>query len=226
MKDIHGKAILEYYKGNEDEILMVNNSYGNPEEMPVEIYFRDEIDFSTIEHLALIECEGRILDLGAGAGAHSLVLKERGKDVTALENSQGCVDVMKMSGLDQVVHDDYRKHTEKYDTILALMNGIGIAGKLSGVEAFLKKCKKMLQPMGQILIDSSNVSYLYDDGTPKPKGYFGEVKFQYEYKGEKGEWFDWVYVDQITLGEIVKKAGMNMEILTVDEDDQFLMRIT
>lgn len=226
MKDIHGKAILDYYKGNEDEILMVNNSYGASEEMPVEIYFRDEIDFSTIEHLALIECEGRILDLGAGAGAHALVLNDRGMDVTALEYSQGCVDVMKMSGLNQVVHRDYRKHTEKYDTILALMNGIGLAGKLSGVEAFLKKCKKMLQPMGQILIDSSDVSYLYEDGTPRPKGYFGEVKFQYEYKGEKGDWFDWVYVDQTTLGEIVKKAGMKMEILTVDEDDQFLVRIT
>lgn len=226
MKDIHGKAILDYYKGNEESSLTLHNSYGDPEEMSTEVFFREEIDFTTIEHLALIECEGKILDLGAGAGAHSLVLQDRGQEVYALENSPGCADVMKQSGVDNVILQDYRKHNEKYDTVLVLMNGLGLAGNLKGVPAFLKKCHAMLQPMGQILVDSSDVSYLYEDGLDKPKGYYGEVKFQYEFEGEKGDWFDWVYVDQNTLTEIVLKMGLKIEILHTDENDQYLAKIS
>ncbi|MFT6866989.1 MAG: precorrin-6B methylase 2 [Cyclobacteriaceae bacterium] len=226
MKDIHGKAILDYYKGNEDESLTLHNSYGEPEEMSTEIFFREEIDFTTIEHLALIECEGQILDLGAGAGAHSLVLQAQGKEVYALENSTGCVEVMRQSGVEHVIHQDYQKHKEKYDTVLVLMNGLGLAGKLQGVPAFLKKCKYLLQPMGQILVDSSDLTYLYEDGLEKPKGYYGEVRYQYEYQGEKGDWFDWIYVDQHTLSEIVLKLGMKIEILHIDENDQYLAKIS
>ncbi|MFY0601870.1 MAG: class I SAM-dependent methyltransferase [Cyclobacteriaceae bacterium] len=226
LKDIHGKAILDYYKGDEDQSLIIHNSYGDPEEMPVEVFFREEIDFSALEHLALIECEGKILDLGAGAGAHSLVLQDRGLDVHALEYSDGCAEVMILSGVNEVIHKDFRRHTEKYDTVLALMNGMGLAGNLNGVSSFLKKCKSLLNPMGQILIDSSDLSYLYEDGLEKPKGYYGEVRYQYEYKGEKGDWFDWLYVDQGSLSNVVSKLGLNLEILHTDENDQYLARIT
>lgn len=226
MKDIHGKAILDYYKGDEDASLILHNSYGEPEEMPIEVFFREEIDFTTIEHLALIESEGKILDLGAGAGAHALVLQDRGLDVHAMEYSEGCAAVMKQSGVDKVIYGDYRKHTDQYDTILVLMNGLGLAGKLSSISSFLKKCKSMLLPMGQILIDSSDLSYLYEDGLEEPKGYYGEVRYQYEYLEEKGDWFDWIYVDQKTLIEIVTKMGLKIEILHTDENDQYLARIS
>ena len=226
MKDIHGKAILDYYQGKEESSLILHTSYGESEEMPVEVFFRDELDFKTLEHLALIECSGKVLDLGAGAGAEALVLQSRGFEVYALEYSPGCVQVMQQSGVDHVLFEDYRTHHGKYDTILALMNGLGLAGTLAGVPAFLTKCMSLLNPGGQLLIDSSDISYLYEDGLEKPAGYYGEVRYQYEYQGERGDWFDWVYVDQETLAEIVGKLGLLLEILMTDENDQYLARIT
>ena len=224
MKDIHGKAILDYYKGNEEATLLLHTSYGEPEEMPVEVFFRDEIDLSTLEHLALIECKGKTLDLGAGAGAHSLILQSRGFDVHALENSPGCIEVMQKSGVRHCIKQDFRTYHGEYDTILVLMNGLGLAAKLDKVPAFLNKCMSLLKPKGQLLIDSSDISYLYED-IPRPKGYYGEVRYQYEYQEEKGDWFDWVYVNQKALRDIVSRTGLSVEILMTEETEQYLARI-
>lgn len=226
MKDLHGKAILDYYKGEEEATLLIHTSYGEVEEMPVEVFFRDELDFTTLEHLALIESRGKVLDVGAGAGAHALALQSRSIDVVALEYSPGCVEVMQKSGVEQVVFGDYRTHTGKYDTALVLMNGLGLAGTIEEVPAFLKKCMSLLNPEGQLLIDSSDINYLYEDGLAKPAGYYGEVRYQYEYMGEKGDWFDWVYVDQMSLERIVSELGLTLEILLTDENDQYLARIS
>ena len=225
MKDLHGKAIRDFYEGNQDALLTIHNNYDVPEEMPVEVSFRDELDFSTLEHLALIECKGKVLDLGAGAGALSLVLKARGFDVIPLENSEECIKVMKALGLPNCIYADYQDFQGKYDTILVLMNGLGLAGKLAAVPSFLKKCMSLLNPNGQLLIDSSDISYLYQD-LQKPEGYYGEVAYQYEYLGEKGDWFDWVYVDQKNLKRITDKLSLQLEILLTDENEQYLARIT
>ncbi|MFY0607759.1 MAG: methyltransferase [Cyclobacteriaceae bacterium] len=206
--------------------LVLHNSYGEPEDMPVEVFFREEEDLSTLEHLALIECKGKILDLGAGTGVHSLILQARGKDVTALENSPGCAYVMRHSGVKRVVFEDYRNHTNRYDTLLLLMNGLGLAGTNAGLIPMLNQCKNLLNPGGQILVDSSDISYLYEDGLEKPEGYYGEIRYQYEYKQKKGEWFDWLYADQDTLIAEAAKAKMSVEILHTDENDQYLACLT
>jgi len=225
LKDIHGKAIVDYYQGKSQSPLLLHTSYGSVEEMPVEVFFREEEDLSVLDLLALLECSGKVLDLGAGAGVHSLILASRGFDVTALENSPGCVEVMKQSGVPKVIGEDYRQHRGKYDTLLVLMNGLGLAGKLAGVKPFLMQCMSLLKEGGQILIDSSDISYLYELSIPKPEGYYGEIRYQYEYKGQKSDWFDWVYVDQQTLTEIGKEMGLEVEVLHTDENDQYLARI-
>lgn len=226
MKDIHGKAIVDYYQRKAKSPLYLHTSYGETDEMPVEVFFREEEDLSVIELLALVECQGKVLDLGAGTGVHSLILQSRGFDVYALDNSPGCVEVMAQSGVSKIVREDYRMHSEKYDTVLILMNGLGLAGKLNGVKPMLEKCRKMLRKGGQILVDSSDISYLYESDIPKPEGYYGEIRYQYEYKNEKGDWFDWVYVDQDSFSKIIKTMGLEAEVLHTEETDQYLMRIT
>ena len=223
MKDAHGKAILDYLHGNEEATLLLHNNYGEPEEMPAAVFFRDEFDFTTLEHLALIECKGKVLDVGAGAGALAIVLQERGFDVHALENSEGCIQAMKQIGVQNIINSNFEKHTGKYDTVLVQMNGLGLAGTLANVPSFLKKCMSLLNSEGQLIIDSSDISYLYEDELPEDS-YFGEVQYCYEYTGEMGDWFDWVYVDPTKLMEIVNEMGLSIEILT-EENDQFLARI-
>ncbi|MEQ8241618.1 MAG: class I SAM-dependent methyltransferase [Cyclobacteriaceae bacterium] len=224
--DIYGEAVKDFYQNQFIAPLLLNNSYGEPEEMPIEVFFREEVDLSTIDHLALIECSGKILDVGAGTGVHSLILQERGFHVVALENSPRCVEVMTQSGIEKVINIDFRKHYEKYDTLLVLMNGLGLAGKLKNLTTTLQHFKSLLTKGGQILIDSSDISYLYEGAEFPSTHYFGEVSYQYEYKKKKGTWFDWLYVDQDTLSKHAKQAGLKLEILMTEENDQYLAHLS
>lgn len=228
MKDIHGQAILDFQNGNRTSKLLINNTYGEPEEMPVEVYFRSVEEFSEIESKAMSLCKGRILDIGAAAGSNVLALQNVGKEAHALELSLGCVEVMKARGISNVIFEDYKKHAGKYDTLLLLMNGIGIADTLNEIPGFLTTCKRLLNPHGQILLDSSDIKYLYeeDPSIEVPYPYYGDIRYQYEYKGNQGEWFDWVYADQEMLTQIVEDAGLQIEIIVEDEFDQYLARIT
>lgn len=203
--------------------------------MPVELFFRGPEDFPELETHALSLCCGRILDVGAGVGSHALYLQSQGKEVEALERCQAACEIMRVRGVKKVIEADffeYANETERagqkhfYDTILFMMNGIGLAENLENVVFLLEQCRTLLKPGGQILFDSSDLNYLYKDGTvAKPIGYYGEIGFQYEYKGLKSRPFGWVYVDQETMASIARASGWDMQILFDDGEDQYLARL-
>jgi SAM-dependent methyltransferase len=227
MKDILGQAIHDHYHQLASHKLWINNQYGPKEEMPIDIYFRDEDDMPDIEWLAMNECRGTVLDIGAGAGSHALVLQERGFEVTALDISPMAGDVMTARGVQKVIKGDIFKYSEqKFDTLLLLMNGIGLTGTLENLKVFLQHIKSLLTPGGQILFDSSDIAYLYEESGLPEKGYYGELSYQYQYNGQKTDWFNWLYVDEKTLEPIVNEAGFDMEVLLEDEFKQYLVRLT
>lgn len=224
--DIYGKALSDYYNNEETPTLWLHNSYDEPEEMPIDVFFREEEDMPNLEIKALSLCKGKILDIGAGVGSHALLLDKKGFDVTALDISPLAVNIMTTRGVKNAIQGDFFLVTEKYDTLLFLMNGIGITSTIYGFETFLQQAKLLLKPKGQIIFDSSDISYLYDDiAMPKDK-YFGEVSYAYEYKGEKGNWFNWLYLDPKKLQELCKQHGWLCKIIEVDENDQYLARLT
>jgi SAM-dependent methyltransferase len=224
--DVLGQAIGDYYRKNAPGKLWIHNTYGPKEEMPVAHYFRSEKDMSYSELFALHCCVGSILDIGAGAGSHALLLQEMGYDVTALDISPNAVSVMKSRGVSNVIERDIFKMTEpRFDTLLLLMNGIGLAGTVAGLHRFLKHAKTLLNTEGQLLFDSSDVAYLYDGKVPEMENYYGEIDYQYEYKKQKTGWFKWLYVDQEKLKEIAREEGWETEILCEDDHDQYLARL-
>lgn len=226
MNDVLGQAINQYQNGSAVHKLWINNKYGPREEMPVETYFRDEDDMPDIEWLALNECRGRVLDIGAGAGSHALLLQERELTVTALDISPLCVKVMQERGVKQALEADiYTFNQGKFDTLLLLMNGVGLSGTLDGLKRLLVHLKTLLANGGQILFDSSDVAYLYEGNLPA-EGYYGEIWYQYEFENAKTEWFRWLYIDEKMLQEIVTGLGFNMEVLLEDEYGQYLVRLT
>lgn len=226
MKDVLGAAILDYYKKNLRQKLWIHNKYGRKEEMPVEIYFRTEKEMPLLELKALQECKGSVLDIGAGAGSHALALQKRNIPVTAMDISEKAVKVMKARGVKKAIQEDiWHFNKEQYDTMLLLMNGIGLTANLQGLQRFLTQAKNLLAPNGQLLFDSSDVAYLYKGKIPAGENYYGEIAFQYEYKGEKSDWFTWLYVDQQTLKNLAKQEGWQVQILFVDEQDQYLARL-
>lgn len=227
MKDILGLALHDHYYQNQPQKLWIHNQYGPKEEMPVDTYFRTQDEMPDLEILALNQCRGKVLDIGAGAGSHTLILQKWGLDVTALDISGMGVSVMKARGVVKTIEADIFTYQDtKYDTLLLLMNGIGLTGTLTKLRLFLKHAKSLLKPGGQLLFDSSDIAYLYENTLPSTDKYYGELWYQYEYKKQKTEWFQWLYIDQQTLSFIAAEEGWNLEILQEDEYDQFLVRLT
>lgn len=223
--DLFGNALSDFYLNGNAETLWLYNSYGGPEEMPIDIFFRNEEEMPTLEHKALSLCYGSVLDVGAGVGSHSLILQELGFDVTAIDISPNAVDIMKQRGVKKAFEQDIFTSTQKFDTLLFLMNGIGLTKSLKNFRSFLDKAKELINPDGQLIFDSSDISYLYEAISEPTHDYFGEVGYCYEYKGQRGTWFNWLYIDQSNLIRIAKEKGWNCEIIFEDDQDQYLARL-
>jgi SAM-dependent methyltransferase len=167
---------------------------------------------------------GKVLDIGAGAGSHSLVLQQRGLDVTALEISPLAAKVMRQRDVKNVTEADiFTYQADTYDTLLLLMNGIGLAGTLENLKIFLKHARTLLNPGGQLLFDSSDIAYLYEGNLPADR-YYGEIAYQYEYKKHFTDWFNWLYIDEQTLTQTAAAEGWDIEVLFEDEFSQYLVR--
>ena len=177
---------------------------------------------------------GKVLDVGCGAGSHALYLQnDRRLDITAIDISEGAVETCKLRGLKNVrVQDVMKMENEKFDTILLLMNGAGMCGKLSRISAFLTKLKSLLNENGQILLDSSDIIYMFDEDEdggkwiPGNTGYYGEVKYSVSYKGEKEKAFDWLYIDYNTLQNAAIANGLNCELVMEGEHYDYLAKLS
>ena len=176
-----------------------------------------------------------MLDLGAGAGCHSLELQKRGFTVKAVDSSPGAVQVMQNRGVQQValhdVFDALPTQEMPYDTLLMLMNGLGLVGTLEGLEKFLVHARGLLAPGGQILTTSADISYLYqdEDGAVVLNlngPYHGEVDYTMSYKGKAGRPFHWLFADASILQDYAEAAGYSVEFLAHDEQEQYLVRLT
>jgi SAM-dependent methyltransferase len=226
-EDIQGQAIYDYWLNRKTRSLKVHNSYGVPEKMAVEVFFKSYEELSEVDKYALDICKGHILDVGAGAGKHALALKKLNKKVTALELSPLSAEVIRQRGVTEVVEQDiFNFSGSKFDTILMLMNGIGVAGSLEKLEVLMQHIKHLLYPDGQWIFDSSDISYLYRSGERPQKPYFGEIHYRFEYKKLKGRWFQWLYIDQDTLERYAEKAGWNLQVIYENDQDEYLARLT
>ena len=196
------------------------------EEMPVKIYFRSMEEMPELEWIALQQCRGKILDIGAGAGSHALALQQLGQDVTALEISPLASQVIKARDVKKVLCEDVFRLAvrEKYDTLLLMMNGIGLAGTLSGLRDFFRISRALLRPGGHLIFDSSDIAYLYGGTPPPPPGYYGELLYRYEYRRQLSDPFNWLFIDRQTLAGITAAEGWQMELLFEDASDQFLVK--
>ncbi len=222
-----GRAFLSYLDGNHQEVI-INKSIFGSYEVPVSIYFRDADDLPEAEAYALDLCRGSILDIGAGSGCHSLILQEEGADVTAMDISPLNVEAMNRQGLKKVVRANVFEYREKrFDTLLMLMNGIGLAEDLPGLERFLLHAHQLIKPGGQILFDSTDMSVEIPDASIKNKdeAYFGTVRYTMQWKKIEGSAFRWLYVAPPPLRVACKKTGWSMQVIFEDKDGHFLVRL-
>lgn len=228
-KDPMGCAIADFYNKGRAAKLRVFSSQFEEDEIPAEQLFRTFDEMPELEQEALRLASGKILDCGAGSGCHALALQEMGKDVEAIDISPLSVEVMQKRGVRQVYQINLfdENYLQKFDTILMLMNGSGIIGKLENMGTFFTKMKQLLNPGGCIYMDSSDLRYLFEDEDGSflvdlAAGYYGEIDFRMQYKQVKGEPFDWLYVDFQTLSFYAAENGFKAELVKEGEHYDYL----
>ncbi len=226
-----GAAIQDYLAGDKGTEIVVESNLTEDDVIAVDYLFRTPEEMPELELLALEACRGAVLDVGAGAGCHSLALQEQGLDVTALDISAGAVSAMRQQGVRQVLQQDvFRLQGQRFDTLLLLMNGIGIAGDLEGLERFLEHAKSLLNPGGQILLESSDILYMFEeeDGSvllDLNAGYYGEVRYNMRYKGHQTGGFKWLFIDPAILEDYATTHGYTFELLYEGEYGNYLARL-
>ena len=153
--DPYGQSLRDFQSGDISAKFIVHRDDGYSGEIPTGVFFRISLDFSLLEQIAMNLCRGYVLDIGAGAGCHSLALQDRGIRVLAIDISSHAIEVMAKRGVKEVRQADvFEFRGRKFDTLLMMMHGIGIVGNLPGLDRFLAHTHRLLKPNGQIVFDS------------------------------------------------------------------------
>lgn len=227
-----GKAAQDYLKGIRGLNIKVRSNIAEDDVIPVDYLFRSFIEMPDLEQTALTLCRGKVLDIGAGVGSHTLYLQQKGLETDALDLSKGCYEVAKQRGVYHYYNTNFYtfKPETPYDTLLLMMNGIGLAGKLDNLTQFFAQLKKLIQPNGQVLLDSSDLRYLYIDEdsyveVPEDE-YYGEVTYTMHYKNQHTPAFPWLFIDPLLLAQEAKANGFRFEKIKDGSHYDYLARLT
>lgn len=230
LNDPIGQAIQDFASNDYEENIIVSSDICDDDVIPVDMLFRSYEQMPKIEQVALSLCNGKVLDVGAGTGVHAKYLQDQGFAVEAIDISPGAVKYMQDQGITARCSNFYNESAGKYDTLLFLMNGIGIAGTLSNLDATLIHAKKLVTDHGKIICDSTDIKYLYEDENggmwvDLNNEYYGNFHFQMHYKNHHTDGFDWLYVDFDKLKEAAERTGWKAEKRFAD-DDHYLAELT
>jgi SAM-dependent methyltransferase len=227
-----GMAIADYYKGDKDAAVAVYRDDGLVENLAILSFFRSPTAYP-LDKVALDNCRGRVLDVGAGVGIHSLYLQDKGFSVCAMDVSPEACEVMKKEGVKEVHCASFEGFSARlFDTLLILGRSICMVETLAGLQDFLEKVHSLVRPGGQIILNSvdvtrtSNPQHLaYHDINRREGRYVGECRLHMEYKGVKGPVCGLLHVEAATLAEYAEKTGWSCDILVQEDDGNYLARL-
>lgn len=232
--DLYGRALQDYFNGDHTATMIMHRDDGQKVELPSKVFFQEPTEFSKVEQLALDLCFGKILDIGAGTGSHSLVLQNRGLEVYAIDISPEVVEIMRKRGVKKAECDDIFKFLGgRFDTLLMLRHGIGMVGTITGLKIFLDHAHSLINPQGLLIFDSLDVrctqdtgNLAYQESNKLKNRYIGEIHLQWEYKGQMGEPWTWLQVDPETLSDEASKTGWFTEIVHQEPWGDYLAKLT
>lgn len=230
--ELFGRALGRYFAGDRDVELRLRRDDGSQLLLPMAEYFRSEAQLSAIDRLALDLCRGRVLDVGAGTGVHSLLLSQRGVEVISIDVSPVAVGIMRARGLSALEADVFDFSGGEFDTLLLLGHGLGLTGDPAGLDRFLSRARSLLRPGGCVLLDSLDVTrtedaanLAYQARNRAASREIGEIRMRFELDGECGPWFGWLHVEPASLAHHAAVAGLECEVLRMETSGDYLARL-
>jgi SAM-dependent methyltransferase len=228
-----GLAIADYFDGDTQAAVKISRDDNEITDLAISSFFRGPTAIP-LDAIALDNCRGRVLDVGAGAGIHTLYLQNKGFSVGAMDVSPEACKVIRKRGVKEVYCVSFADFkAEPFDTLLILGRSIGMVENLAGLDSFFKDARQLVKRGGQILLNALDVSkttdpqnLAYQKANRQAGRYIGEIKMRLEYKGVKGPVTGFLHVDAVTLAEHAAKAGWSCEILVQEKDGNYLARLT
>jgi SAM-dependent methyltransferase len=232
--ELYGQSLLDFFNGDTSAKVVVRRDDEFMGDLPASVFFRKPSDFSSLERTAMTLCRGYVLDVGAGAGCHSLALQDRGIRVLAIDVSSHAIEMMSKRGVKEIRHGDvFEFHEGPFDTLMMMMHGIGLVEDLSGLDRFLCHAHRLLKPDGQIVFDSLDVRctddprhLAYLEVNRQAGRYIGQVRTRFEYKGQTGPFFGWLHVDPETLIDHAERMGWSCQVVCREDGGDFLAQLT
>ena len=230
MKDVFGKALMNYYNSDKTKIrLRRDDNYLDEEDLGV--YFSGYNDFQEHEKKILKHADGKILDIGCGAGRHSLFLQKKGCSVVGMDFSPLAIKVSTMRGLKNgVVSSAFSLPFKKnsFDSVLLMGNNFGICG--NNTEHFLRELHRITTKNGKIIAvsinpeDTKKLEHLkYHELNRKKNKPVGLVTIRFEYKGMIGNWFELLLLGVNELKVLCEKTGWKIKQIVKGENGVYSM---
>lgn len=230
----YGAALLAYVQGDTGAQVLVRRDDSQESPLPICYFFRESSQLTPIDQAALVRCTGHVLDAGAGTGVHSLILQQKGLQVTAIDIIPVAVEIMQQRGVkDTRCADLFDYAVAQFDTILMMGHGIGLVETIAGLDRFLTHAHQLLYKGGRILLDSLDVritddasNLAYQRANQQAGRYIGEIRMQFEFQGRKGPYCGWLHIDSAALQEHAANAGWTCEVITADKNGNYLAELT
>jgi SAM-dependent methyltransferase len=230
-QDAFGQMIWACYKG-EDVYEVIERDDGYIDAMSSKGYFSDYEDWHPIEQKAMQFVEGRVLDVGCGAGRHSLYLQKKGFDVLGIDVSPLVIKVCRLRGLKKaevMAIEDADFKLDSFDRIIMMGNNFGLFGGFKKARELLRKFHEMTSEKALIIAETrdpyktDNAAHLRYHKLNKIKGRMGgQVKIRNRFREYVGRWFDYLMVSKEEMREILKGTGWKTRQFINSENSRYV----
>lgn len=216
--DAYGEELWGYYKFKKDfEIVERSDGYfGEPGFSS--IYFSEFKDWNPLEKQAIKLAKGRILDIGCGAGRHSLYLQYKGFPVVGIDKSPLAVKICRLRGLKRVkqmrIDEVGTFRPNSFDTIIMMGCNFGLMGSRNNARRILKHFYRISSQKAMIICSTRDpyqtdekVHLAYHKLNRKQGRMGGQIRMRIRYERCTSDWFDYLFVSKNDLISILKDSG-------------------
>ncbi len=228
--DAFGEGLMAFYRGDRTPHV-IRRDDGYVSEVGFDPYFAEYDAWSEDEKKALEHVRGRVLDIGCGAGRHSIWLQQRGFEVVAIDISPLAVEVARLRGVRDCLVMSAQCLSfppNLFDTVLLMGNNFGVAGNAEETKKMFKNLYRTTLKEARVIascrdpLAAKKPEHLrYHEVNRKRGRPIGQLTLRFEYKDKIGDWFDLLIVPPSAMAEICKDAGWKVIEVFLGKDGTY-----